>query len=160
MLENIATIGFFSADFSAVIWGVIIDRIAPPKALAYAAALACTALLIQGSAVLGSSSYPSGTADVFISARSSSWGPPGPASPAPSSSVCCSYLVRRARPLRERGVPPAPECSTSALVFVIFHALDYLGFGGFFLDRPERHPRHRPHPGGLPVTRRARARAP
>ena len=39
MLENIATIGFFSADFSAVIWGVIIDRIAPPKALAYAAAL-------------------------------------------------------------------------------------------------------------------------
>lgn len=130
MLENIATIGFFSADFSAVIWGVIIDRIAPPKALAYAAALACTALLIQGSAVLGSSSYPSGTADVFISVSLILMGAAGPGV---SSSILVGLLQLPGAP-RTPFYESAVSClvagvfDLSALVFAIFHALDYLGF--------------------------------
>lgn len=129
-LQNLATLGFLAADFSSVIWGVVVDRIAPPAALGWATAISCTALVMLGFAFLGSAEAPSSLSDSFTVVALVLAGAAGPG-------VSTSILVGLLQlPGAERSslYESAVSClvagvfDLSALTFAIFFALDGVGF--------------------------------
>lgn len=134
LMQTVTTVGFFSADFCAVIWGVVIDRITPPKSLAFATAIAVAGLLMLAFAVFTSQDIdtaPHPTSDILISVSLILIGAAGPGI---GSSTLVGLLQLPGAP-RTAFFESAVSClvagvfDLSALVFAVFYIFDGIGFG-------------------------------